>query len=743
MRRFLQLLSAMTRWEKWLLSALLLLLVLSAGGLLRLFYVRSTLLVPGSGGTYIEGSVGELLPLNPWFIVQNDVNRDVVSLVFSGLVRYNPHTEKIEDDLATMKVSGDAKVYTLTLKKGLFWHDSTEGEPHPVTADDVLFTFQTVQDPAFGNPLLRQNFRGVRIDKLDDRIVRFTLEEPYSFFPSNLTLGLLPKKSFEGIPADNLDQATDFGLSPVGAGPYRVKSIVPTDFSTEVTLERFPRTLEPIYRLDRVVFRVFSDFSSLLSDLRTLEGVRLVPRNDEGQPIIPKRFTALRYTLPQYVALFFNLDRPALQDGKLRVGLQQGTDKQAIADAIHESIIVDTPLLELDTGDWHYKFDSDAAQGALLASRWNLPERLRLQRLLEREDANAAGLVHPVPVALVPEGGKLTLTGSYVAQLRLANIHGVALRPGPSGSGSWTIQLPLKNGTGALSLGENLVKVTTGKNSVIDSFYIFVTNNPQEYASTLEERRLALLYRDSKGATGPGPSVPANGRAGTIGIGNLIVDSGMLRMRTSDDPPSTRVNEKGEPLVLRLLTSDAPATYRTVAEEVKRQWALLGVQVTVDVPKTVQEFQDKMLRRDYDILLFGQSLLDNLDSYPYWHSSGIQRLTGQDNNLRQDAYNLSQYVSFRADTLLETVRKTTNDKEREEALKGLKDILKNDAPAIFLYSPVYVFAHHNDIFGVELGNLSLHSDRFLTLYKWYVKRERIFKPGSGWSSIFEWIPTLL
>lgn len=735
MRRFLQLLSAMTRWERWILSLLVLLLLASGSGLLRLFTLRNTDLVPAAGGTYIEGTVGELLPLNPWFIVRNDVNRDIVSLVFSGLLRYNPLTKKIEDDLATVKISSDAKVYTVRLKDGLFWHDSTEAEQHPVTADDVVFTFTTMQDPQFPNPLQRQNFRGVRIDKVDDRTVRFTLERPYSFFPSNLTLGLLPKASFESIPAAKLDQTVDFGFAPVGAGPYRVKSIVHTDLSTEVTLERFPRTLAPEYHLEGIVFRIFSDYSSLLSDLSHLDGVRLVPRNEDGQPIIGKHFVPLQYTLPQYVALFFNLDRPALQDGKLRVGLQQGTDKQAIVDAIHESVIVDTPLLELDTSDWHYKFDPDAAQGALLASRWNLPERLRLQRLLERDDANAAGLVHPESIALFQDGGSLTLMGDYVPQLRLAKMNGVTLRPGPGGSGSWLVEIPFGRGTGALVAGENLVKVTDGKNRILDSFYVFAANDSGEFNRATEELRLARMYRASKDT-----AVPVDQR---VSIGNLALDGGMLRRRVSSDPISIRVNEKGAPLELRLLTSDSPETYRAIADEVAAQWLKLGVKVKVEAAKSPQEFQDRLLRRDYDILLFGQSLLDNLDSFPYWHSSSAQKLTGQDKDLRQDAYNLSQYVSFKADAELETIRRTTDEKERQQSLKKLSEILRNDAPAIFLYSPLYVFGHHQDVFGIELGSLSLHSDRFLTLYKWYLKQERKFKPGVGWSSFFSWLPSLL
>jgi len=143
------------------------------------------------------------------------------------------------------------------------------------------------------------------------------------------------------------------------------------------------------------------------------------------------------------------------------------------------------------------------------------------------------------------------------------------------------------------------------------------------------------------------------------------------------------------------------------------------------------------------MLLFGQSLLDNLDSYPYWHSAGIQKLTDSKFDLRIDAYNLSQYSSIAADGLLEVIRKTGDDKERLDALSELQDVLKEDVPAIFLYSPQYAFAYHEEVKGIELESLSLHSDRFTTIHNWYLKEEKIFKPGKSWWSFFPWIFTSL
>ena len=600
--RIVSLFRAMTRLERRILAVLSSAFLLALTVLLVKFYYAETVLVPTTGGTYIEGSVGELQGLNPWFIVQNDVNRDIVSLVFAGLQKFNPQTKKIEDDLAVLSHSSDSRIYTLRIKDHVFFHDSTREDPHPVTADDVLFTFKTVQDPDFPNTLLRQNFRGVKLEKIDDRTVRFTLDEPYSFFASNLTLGLLPKRSFEGVPVRLLDQELDFGFHPVGAGPYRVRSIVPTELSTEVTLERFTRELEPGFRLDRVVFRIFSDYPTLLSDLRNLDGIRLVPRSALGEPLVPRHFRARRYTLPQYVALFMNLDRKALHDEKLRLGLQLGTQKQEIVDALKNGLIVDTPLLEINMADWHYRYDSDAAQGALFASHWNMPEKIRLQRLLEQREANAVGKLRVPAVALLDTGSVLTLTGAQKDVSRGARLNGIFLHVLSTASGAWTVSLPTAGGTGALTIGENLLKLTNAKGEAVDSAFLTRTTDPVLFGRAQEEQRLVDLFIVSREGKVP-PSQH-------ITIANLALERGMLRRRVPADPVSIRRSDTGQPLSLLLLTSPSPPEYARAAAIIAKQWATLGVEVRVEVPRDRDAFQKRLVSRDYDLLLFGQSLLD-------------------------------------------------------------------------------------------------------------------------------------
>ncbi len=721
--------------QRSLFAALSSLFLIALLLLLRKFSMENSVLVPGSGGTYIEGSIGDLQPLIPWFSVQNDVNRDILSLACPGLLKYDPVTEKIRDDVATLVVSNEGRIYTVKLKEGIQWHDSTETNPHPVTADDILFTFQSIQKPEFPNPILQQNFLGVDIQKIDDRTVQFRLDEPYSFFSSNLTLGIVPKRSFADVPVSKLDQVLDFGFHPVCAGPYMFKSLVQTELSTEITLERFERPMEPDYRLERIVFRIFPDYSTLLADIRNIDGVRLVPMNSSGDRMVPRQFRTVHYSLPQYVALYFNLDRKILSDTNLRIGLQLGTNKQEIVDGINESLIVDTPLLELDLSDWRYKFDANAAQGALFSSNWNLPEKVRLQRLLEIREANSVGPLKISPIVLLDTGAILTVTGSLEVAPIGSSLNGIPVTLHPSETGAWISPLPTKAGTGSLILGMNLVKLTSPKGTVIDSFYVWRTGDAKEFKLASAEQDSVdrfVLSRDQK--------IPDADR---IGVSDLYVENGMLRKRLQTDPLDFRVNDLGEKLSLTLLTSPTPPQYRVIAGRIADQWAALGVKVAITIPPTRKDFEEKLLARDYDLLLYGQSLLDNLDAYPYWHSSGVQKVSESKFDLRIDAYNLSQYSSIAADGLLEVIRTTGDDAERQDALTELMDVLKSDVPAIFLYSPLYAFAYHEDLKGVELGSPSLHSDRFNTLSNWYLKEERLLRPGVHWSSFPRWLFTLL
>jgi hypothetical protein len=297
--------------------------------------------------------------------------------------------------------------------------------------------------------------------------------------------------------------------------------------------------------------------------------------------------------------------------------------------------------------------------------------------------------------------------------------------------GNRAVTLPTDGSSGSILIGENALKLAGSGGATLDTYILTRTAERSRFAGLREEEEIVehLLSKD-----------------GDLSIEDFRMDDGLLRRAKEGESRSVRLNRTGEPLRLRLLTSALPPTYRIVAEAVRAQWRSVGIDVSVEILESKETFEDRVIRRDYDVLLFGQPLLDNLDSYPYWHSSQIQargegREEGEEEKgaWKLDANNLSQYASFKADTLLTRIRETHDEKTREKALEDLRALFREDVPAVVLYSPTYVFAVSEKIFGVDLGKPSLHSDRFLSMHRWFIKQGRGFKAGQSWWSFPSWL----
>lgn len=175
--------SYLTKTEKVVVFLLILVLIVCAGQIVWHFYVQNSDLTPAKGGIYREGIVGNVQIINPVFATTNDTDRDISRLVFSGLIKFNPETKTLEDDIATHTLSFDKKLYSFTIRPNAIWHDGT-----PVSADDVIYTYRSViQNEEFPNAVLGNIFKDVAIEKTEENTVTFQLRKPYKFFLSTLT----------------------------------------------------------------------------------------------------------------------------------------------------------------------------------------------------------------------------------------------------------------------------------------------------------------------------------------------------------------------------------------------------------------------------------------------------------------------------------------------------------------------------------------------------------------------------
>lgn len=175
-----------------------------------------------------------------------------------------------------------------------------------------------------------------------------------------------------------------------------------------------------------------------------------------------------------------------------------------------------------------------------------------------------------------------------------------------------------------------------------------------------------------------------------------------------------RTNEAGETLNLTLLrrdfgeeNTDREEVAQKTAALIQSQLAKVGVEVLIE-SVTKEILDERIKKREYDLLLYGQNLGYNLDIFSYWHSS----------QATADGLNLSNYQNPKADYEMEALRQSFDSEERESHLQELANIISTDVPAIFLYRPNYYYLVDTRINGVNLEHVLLNKDRLSNLTQW-------------------------
>ncbi|OGE76163.1 MAG: hypothetical protein A3A83_01415 [Candidatus Doudnabacteria bacterium RIFCSPLOWO2_01_FULL_48_57] len=294
-------------------------------------------LAPKIGGEYVEGLVGQPQRINPLLAPANNVDLDLARIVYSGLLKFDKNLN-IAPDLAESLpvVSADGREYTVRLRDNVFWHGK---DKQKVTADDVVFTFRTIQNADYQSPL-RLSWNRVGVEKIDDRTVRFITRELSATFIANLTVGIMPRYIWEGVPAASF-ALSKFNLEPVGSGPYQVAEIK-RGSSGEIrslSLERNKKYHLGEPYIDTLTFRFYETTDEIIDAYhsRDISGLGYEPF-DRGLFIeAKKKLQQIKLELPQYQAVFINdVKNPApLGDARVRTALAKSVDKKKIISEVY------------------------------------------------------------------------------------------------------------------------------------------------------------------------------------------------------------------------------------------------------------------------------------------------------------------------------------------------------------------------------------------------------------------------
>lgn len=174
-------------------------------------------------------------------------------------------------------------------------------------------------------------------------------------------------------------------------------------------------------------------------------------------------------------------------------------------------------------------------------------------------------------------------------------------------------------------------------------------------------------------------------------------------------------SKDGKRLSFSISTGDAPELQQAV-NIIKDNLKQAGIEVDIKVFEIANLNQSVIRPREYEALFFGQIISNETDLFAFWHSS--QR--------NDPGLNVAIYTNSKVDGLLEKIISDPDQENKKEYFENLNKEIKADAPAVFIYSPDFIYLTDKNIKNIRLGHITLPSERFLSISDWYKRTEKVW-----------------
>ena len=351
-----------------------LLLILMAMVILQTLQLGSYYLKiqPVAGGVYSEGMIGRFSNANPIY-ASSDIDTAVSKLLFDSLFTYDNQNKIVGDLASSWGIDDKETIYTINLKDGVLWHDG-----QPFSSDDVVFTYQTIQNPDAKSPFLA-NWAGIKIEKIDRLTVRFTLPNAYAPFLHSLTSGVLPYHLLKDIPVAELRSAVFNTQSPIGTGPFKWQDVVVDEKrqSDTIQLAHFENYHNGVPKLEGVTLKTYPDNNNLLDDLASKKIISAAGL-DLANADYDQDYELTSFNLMSANMLFLKTSSQLLSDINVRQAIIKATNVPALLATVgYPSIPVTEPILNSQLGYnpayQQIRFDLTAAVQQLESAGWVLP----------------------------------------------------------------------------------------------------------------------------------------------------------------------------------------------------------------------------------------------------------------------------------------------------------------------------------------------------------------------------------
>lgn len=324
---------------------------------------------------YVEAELGTPSRVNPLFAYGSDTDRDLASLVFSGLVRVDADGTPLPDLAQSWDVSSDGLTVVFHLRPNVTWQSGGA-----FTSADVLFTYGLLANTALqGDPEQAALWQSIKCTAPDSLTVSCALPEPFAPFLAYATMGILPSAILSSAtPQSILDDP--FNKRPDGTGPYSVVEMT----ANHALLRANPGFYLGAPHIDEIELKFYPNMSSAAADV--------VRGNADGLladlTIDPNDYQTLRgvdgldsHTANRstFTILYLNDGAPPMNDPAVRSAIARAVDVDSvITDQLGgRGQRADTPIVP---GSWAYdssarapSHDVGQARSILEADGWVLP----------------------------------------------------------------------------------------------------------------------------------------------------------------------------------------------------------------------------------------------------------------------------------------------------------------------------------------------------------------------------------
>lgn len=287
--------------------------------------------------------------------------------IYNGLVEFTRGGTEIYPALAEKwDISEDGKSYTFHLRQGVKFQSTNYFKPtREFNADDVIFTFKRLIDPAFSfNKAYPAEFpysvdmglpeNIANVEKVDDHTVKFTLKNVDAPFLQNLAMPFAYIGSAEyAAKLEKEGKAADYNTNPIGTGPFKFVSY---NKDNQIRYTRNPDywNAKDIH-IDNLIFAITKDSAVRAQKVAAGEcQVSAYPKTAEVDAakkagklnVMEKPGFNLGY-------VGYNVSKKPLDDLRVRQALDMAINREAIVKAVYQS--AGTPATNpMPPSQWSY-----------------------------------------------------------------------------------------------------------------------------------------------------------------------------------------------------------------------------------------------------------------------------------------------------------------------------------------------------------------------------------------------------